>query len=230
MRNNIFQWLWFKIVKRLISVGKNGTKLENQADRMLAQIRLAKIFGVIDKVIFGDSNGAALAIYAAMKEFETLTINISVGGTTNGDWSYFLKTSEKGKLIYELIKDVPDQIGNAGGNYSILDRMQDAESGIRSLFQLFPRAWWCLCPPVREWMLEELSAVVGARKKTATEYHIEFLEINRLLITICKPKIIDLYTFFMNPKTGEEYDFALRDMAHYSRVAVGFIVRIIKET
>lgn len=224
MRNTIFQWLFYKIVRPLIKDGVGG-KIEKQLPRMIAQIRLARLFGGARRVMIGDSNSAVFCNYEAMSDFNNLTLAFGVGGTTAHDWIEFFST-QSGKSILHYIRQC-DIIWNIGGNYVLLGQMAHMPSGLAILRELFHNSWNCTCPPVRAGILEAISAAVG-QIKTAESWQNDFDRVNKEIRHQWTPQCIDLYSVFNDPTQNEAYFFSLNDMVHYSRYAVKIIKSIVE--
>ncbi len=224
MRNTVFQWIFYSLIQPLCRVGGDG-KIHQQSARILAQIRLAKLFGGAKRILIGDSNSAVFCNYAAMRRFRDLTLALGVGGTTANDWIAYFDTAD-GKKVLEYIRG-RQVIWNIGGNYVLLGQMLNADSGLARLRTIFPKSLNCTCPPVRAGILEEISRLFGATK-TASAYQADFARINSMIVRYWHPQVIDLFTVFMDPTDREAYDLALKDMVHYSKYAVDIIRKVVE--
>lgn len=224
MRNTIFQWIFYRLVRPLCGT-KGDSKIGAQSSRIMAQIRLARLFGGAKRVLIGDSNSAVFCNLAAMRQFRDVTLALGVGGTTANDWLTYFGTAA-GKRVLSYIRQC-DIIWNIGGNYVLLDQMDLADAGLAKLRAEFPRSWNCLTPPVRAGILEEVGRAIG-KPKIASEFQADFARINAMIVRYWQVQAIDLFTVFCDPKNQEAYFFALRDMVHYSTYAIKIIRNVVE--
>lgn len=225
MRNKMYQWLWFKIIEKLIKVDPDNSKpkLDRNFNRMKWQIRIAKLFG-LHRVFLGDSNCAAFYFYDIMKKFKKTTVNIGVGGTMPGDWLTFFAVY--GRKIFESIRDF-EIIINLGGNNILLNQMKFVKLDLDAMHDVFPNIWACTIPPLRDDILALLSDVM-MQHHDAQYYHDSVLSVNNYIREIFNPKVIDLYQLFVNDK-GEETTIELQDMVHYGQFICDKIRIILDE-
>lgn len=222
----MYNWLWYRIVRYLIPLlPKKMENIERKSWRMSAQFSLAKIFGGVHGVIFGDSNGAVLDEYKTMSKFDRIVINISVPGSTAHDWYYFFIGVRGRKIRLKTYK--VKQIINLGGNYILLGKMNKAREGMKWLRSWFPDSYICTIPPINDVMLAKLAKAIGLKGPIDTpEYFREgVLEINKYAREFWKEKCIDLYKFF-GGKDGKVKPGTLKDFVHFSDMAVTMIQTI----
>lgn len=224
MRNKIFQWLFYRVVRPLCKT-EGANKIEVQYSRMIAQIRLARLFGGARRVMIGDSNSAVFCNYEAMCQFKAVTLALGVGGTTAHDWILFFNTT-KGRVIFDYISE-REIVWNIGGNYVNWGIIEQADAGLTALRMLTPSSWNCTCPPVRAGILEAISTATG-KNKTADSWQKDFLYVNGIISRTWSPQCIDLFNVFNDPTQNEAYFFALRDMEHFSKYAVKIIKSIVE--
>jgi|WetSurMetagenome_2_1015567.scaffolds.fasta_scaffold02376_13 hypothetical protein len=137
--NNIYQWIYFKIIKNIIPVAKTGQKIDVYFLRMFWQIKIAKLFR-LKRIIIGDSNAENENIYATMKLFKKTTVNFCRGGTTVDDWIDFFNLPNGVKILnlisrYEIII-------NLGGNNLLLNKLDGICQKFYILKVMFPNAWF----------------------------------------------------------------------------------------
>jgi hypothetical protein len=218
--NKIFNWLWYFIFKKLIPAGK-GTGYERNHNRLKFQISMAKLFGGVKGIILGDSEGETFDSYSVMKSFNVLVICGACGGTTPKNLTdYFTGT---GKDLYKyLIANKVKVILSDGGNCSLLSRMGEIPDSMTALHNMFPVSWMMLIPPAHVGIMGKLPF-----GKDAAQWKTELETIRSFQRTIWSPLIIDTYSPFLDPQTGEATILYLKDPVHFSRVAVDLIQKII---
>jgi hypothetical protein len=208
VKNKIFQFVWYIIIRQFYSEGEKLT-LEDRADRMIAQAKWARKFGAIHTVLIGDSNSEIFRQRKDMSRFPKLAVSLGCAGFRADQWMEFLINTEKGRELYELIKDIPAIIWNIGGNNILHDLMDKLEPAIAGLKIKFPMAWFCLIPPVHiEVKLPEI-------KKA-----------NTIIKRIAKPLIIDLYTPFVM-ENGKPIPGTHSDFIHFSEISQDLILKVI---
>lgn len=193
MRNKLFQYAW-QLAKRL-STRKTGSGL-NLADyknRIIPQIKLARMFGKIDLIVLGDSNAENLNTVDNMAQLgEGLTgvsINIGIGGTRVDQWVQFLESVD-GLEVMQAIRDYnPIVIVNIGGNNALQQRMEGLGNWFDRLIGLLPNAYGCLCPPIHLSYFEKITDVQKLKINVAT--------VNGEIARVFKIRCIDLYTPFL---------------------------------
>lgn len=211
MRNKLFQYAW-QLAKRL-STRKTGSGL-NLADyknRIIPQIKLARMFGKIDLIVLGDSNAENLNTVDNMAQLgEGLTgvsINIGIGGTRVDQWVQFLESVD-GLEVMQAIRDYnPIVIVNIGGNNALQQRMEGLGNWFDRLIGLLPNAYGCLCPPIHLSYFEKITDVQKLKINVAT--------VNGEIARVFKIRCIDLYTPFLS-NGGEAYITVLQDAVHFS--------------
>ncbi len=226
MRNKIFQWLWFRIIKYLIPASK-GVLIPKNQNRLIWKLRIAKLFGPIHGILIGDSNSAIFDTYDCMHRFQSLTVSLGVPGTTAGDWLVFFKT-QKGKKFYDKLVIIDNIIWNIGGNYSLRGLMKKSHAELTQLWKIFPISWNCLIPPVHAGMLATISES-GESPRSADDWKADFIILREYIRQIWKPFVIDLFTPFIDPQTGEATIIYLRDAVHFSKIAVNIIQKVFNK-
>jgi hypothetical protein len=172
-------------------------------------IRLADFFGGATSVMFGDSEISTFDSYEVMKEFNSIVLNMGVPGTIADEWVLYFLTDKNGLKIYNKIRFLKKAI-SIGGNYPLRNLMPLSEPGMKKLHLLFPDSWIMLIPPV-------FSTVLSLVTKTKEQWDKEMNTIREYQKNIWIPRIIDTYTPFINPLTGEALPEVLRDMVHFAR-------------
>ena len=120
MKNKLFQYAW-QLAKRL-STRKTGLGL-NLADyknRIIPQIKLARLFGKIDLIVLGDSNAENLNTIDNMIQLgqglSGVSINIGIGGTRVDQWVQFLESVDGIEVLQAIREFSPIVIVNIGGD------------------------------------------------------------------------------------------------------------------
>ena len=225
MRNKVYQWIWFKILRPLIPV--KGEGIESLYPRMRAQFWLAWFLGGGDlSVIAGDSNGAALDFYEARREFRKININISKAGTEANDWLMWFQIPH-GQKILQKILNVSALIFNIGGNYALRNEMRLAYGGLRTLRELLPDSYNITIPPVRSWLLDLMDNGLPVNK-TAEQWDAEIATINGYIRELWGPQTIDFDSILADPESKKSYDLSLADAVHRSKLAARIICDILK--
>ena len=211
MRNKLFQYAW-QLVKGL-SRRKTGLGLNlvDYKNRIIPQIKLARLFGKIDLIVLGDSNAENLNTIDNMvqlgKGLSGVSVNIGIGGTRVDQWVQFLESVD-GLEVMQAIKDFnPIIIVNIGGNNALQDRMEGLSNWFDRLVMILPTAYGCLCPPIH---LSLLQAVTNIQ-----ELKIRVANVNGEIMSSFGERYIDLYTPFLS-KNGEAYITVLQDAVHFS--------------
>lgn len=211
MRNKLFQYAW-QLAKRL-STRKTGSGL-NLADyknRIVPQIKLARMFGKIDLIVLGDSNAENLNTVDNMVQLgeglSGVSVNVGIGGTRVDQWVQFLESVD-GLEVMQAIKDFnPIVIVNIGGNNALQQRMEGLGNWFDRLIGLLPNAYGCLCPPIHLSYFEKITDVQKLKINVAT--------VNGEIARVFKTRCIDLYTPFLS-NGGEAYITVLQDAVHFS--------------
>lgn len=214
MKNKLFQYAW-QLAKSL-STRKTGSGL-NLADyknRIIPQIKLARMFGKIDLIVLGDSNAENLNTIDNMVQLgeglSGVSINVGIGGTRVDQWVQFL-SSVDGLEVMQAIKDFnPIVIVNIGGNNALQQRMEGLGNWFDRLIGLLPNAYGCLCPPIHLSYFEKITDVQKLKINVAT--------VNGEIARVFKTRCIDLYTPFLS-NGGEAYITVLQDAVHFSEEA-----------
>lgn len=222
-RVKVFNWMWFYIIRFMVPVLGRG--IQGNRLRMNVQWALAGVFGGVGGIIFGDSNGAVLNNYKTMSKFNRIILNWSTPGTTAHDWYYFFITPIGKKIRIRIWKN--KHIINIGGNYVLLGLMASADEGLRWLRTWFPTSFNCTIPPINNVMLAKLCKLLKIKdQRIDPEYLREsVLQINKTIKKYWGKQTIDLYKMF-GDKDGKTLPFALKDVVHYSDVAVALIQKV----
>lgn len=211
MKNKLFQYAW-QLAKRL-STRKTGSGL-NLADyknRIIPQIRLARLFGKIDLIVLGDSNAENLNTIDDMTQLgeglSGVSINVGIGGTRVDQWVQFLESVDGLEVLQAIREFKPIVIVNIGGNNALQQRMEGLGNWFDRLIGLLPNAYGCLCPPIH---LSYLQGVADTQK-----LKINVATVNGEIARVFKTRCIDLYTPFLS-NGGEAYITVLQDAVHFS--------------
>ena len=226
MRNRIFQFLWYKIVRPLVKCDDTKTGFFRSAKRYKAAYRLSLLFGGWDAVLMGDSNEAVDDTYENMKKYKSLVFCIGAGGTTPGDIVAFLNSPSGEWLRGVMAKG--EIIFNTGGNCVLLNQMDTAKLQLKQLHDIFPASWNQTTPPVRAWFLDMLDDKLETNK-SESEWQSAFSQLNDYISEIWQPFVLDMHRILKDPKTSEAYLWALRDAVHYSEYTVAMRQRILNE-
>jgi hypothetical protein len=213
MKNRIFQFLWYRIVRHFV---RTGDGLEGQHRRFIAMMKLAKMLGGADGVLLGDSEIGQFDSYAVMKKFSRLVMNWGQGGTVAGEWvKYF---NGKGKLLYQDIRNLK-KVVSIGGNYSLRSMMFKALGEMRLFHDMLSGSYILIVPPVYITALALLS-------KTVEQWNIEMHEIRKYQHDLWGRFAIDTYTPFLS-KSGDPLPGVLEDMVHFSKRCVMIIEKYL---
>ncbi len=214
MRNKLFQYTW-QLAKRL-STRKTGSGL-NLADyknRIIPQIRLARMMGKISLIVLGDSNAENLNTISNMVQLGEglpgISVNIGIGGTRVDQWVQFLESVDGLEVMQAIREDKPIVIVNIGGNNALQSRMEGLGNWFDRLIRLLPDAYGCLCPPIH---LSYFQGVTDTQK-----LKINVATVNGEIARVFKSRCIDLYTPFLSGN-GEAYITVLQDAVHFSEEA-----------
>lgn len=214
MRNKLFQYTW-QLAKRL-STRKTGSGL-NLADyknRIIPQIRLARMMGKISLIVLGDSNAENLNTISNMVQLGEglpgISVNIGIGGTRVDQWVQFLESVDGLEVMQAIREDKPIVIVNIGGNNALQQRMEGLGNWFDRLIRLLPDAYGCLCPPIH---LSYFQGVTDTQK-----LKINVATVNGEIARVFKARCIDLYTPFLSGN-GEAYITVLQDAVHFSEEA-----------
>lgn len=224
MKNKIFQVVW-QIKKVFIKIDSTDDKIENNKERIQAQLELALKFDKNFEYIGLDSNGAVFSPFRTMCRFKKVTVNIAVGGTTPEDWLWFF-SSVDGKAVYKIIEHKKGFV-SIGGNCVLQRRMKNAEKNIRLLRSALIKSIVINVPPVRYDMLDKIDDG-WPDDMTADEYQKGFTLINKYLSNAWSPFVIDIYTFIMHMNiTADEKILIFKDAVHYGKYAVNGLSYLI---
>lgn len=230
MRNKIFQFVWYYIVRPVVPVPskkKMPHPVIRHSREIYVQVRLAQLFGGIDGVLAGDSNSAVFSTFMVMQRFSGLVVALGQGGSTAADWLDYFVHDKRGRYVQNaMTANGVTTIWNVGGNYILLGITSLADMGMAHLRNIFPRAWFCTIPPLYYGLLAEVSKVSGIEPRDAAYYKSGVDKINRLIRELAKPRVIDLYKMFVMVD-GTPIPGALKDMVHFRRIAVNYIRRML---
>ena len=224
MKNKIFQFLWYKIVRKLFPVGNDLNGFYRNHRRIAAQLALARLFGAVHAVLLGDSEHGQFDNYAVMKKFDRLTLCLAIGGTTPRDlYDYF---SGKGAGVYEQIKLVSiKKFISTGGNCSLKNQMNEIPEYLECVRALFPVSWIVLIPPVYTGVLSTLYNMAGV-EKSENQIIFEINQVRGYQRSMWTPRIVDTYTPFVDPQTGGPLPGVLRDPVHFGKAVVDIIQKV----
>ena len=222
MRNKIVQFLYFALY-RLVPVDKTKTGIMHEYKRMMFYMRLARLFGGPEIILIGNSNSAILRQRSAMMLFDKVAVCLGVGGTLAEDWVKFFALTKEGRKLKGMMRGAR-VIWNIGGNYCLRQKMDTMTIGMRGLWMLFPQSFNCTIPPVHDDIIEEIFHVPGWQIRENMH------KINGVIKATWDPRVYDLYDLFHDHHEDGVYWWALRDIVHYSRYAVGIIIRLIRAT
>lgn len=230
MRNKIFQFLWFFIVKPFVKKGEHNkdNPVAEYHNRFMAQIKLSKLFGGFEIVLLGHSNIEAITEqYSAMSKFDRVTIGAGKGGTTATDWLVYFSTPD-GQEFLKAVKDKTIVI-SIMGNYLLLGKMDQALEGLKGIHRLFPNSYIINEPPVRYKWLDILDGIDSGL--TANQWEYGFKELNDMISSVYgTARIIDIYDFIQRLNlTAFEKVLIFRDPVHYNKHSVKAIVGFLKE-
>lgn len=217
-RNYYFQWLWYNVVKWLIPV-RRGFGPERSHYRIMAQYYLARLFGKIDFIMYGDSEIAMFASFDTMKNFSGITPNFGEGGTTPLDWVLYFRGTGK-TLLNKIYKN--KKVVSIGGNCSLLNQMFQIPKDLQLLHDMTGKSAILLVPPVYcKW----LSAI--SQHKTPAQFEYEIATIRSHQMRIWQWAHVDTFTPLLNAKTGTSKFWALQDPVHFSKFSVALIQKVL---
>ncbi len=224
MKNKIYQWIWYKIVRKLIPVGKDLNGFVRNHTRIKAQMFLAGLFGTVEGVLLGDSEHGQFDYYEVMREFANLTVNLAIGGTTPKDLTDYFQGI--GKDIYAKIqKHSARKIISTGGNCSLRNLMNEVPASMREVHSMLPDSVIILIPPVYTSVLASIYNVAGITKPESQIID-EINTVRNFQRSIWSPLVLDTYTPFLDPQTGGPALGVLQDPVHFGRVTVNIIQKI----
>jgi hypothetical protein len=182
---------------------------------------MAKLFGGVKGIILGDSEGETFDSYSVMKSFKKVVICGACGGTTPKELvDYFTGT---GKDIYKYLHGNNINVFlSDGGNCSLRSLMGEIPSSLVALYNMIPTSWMMLIPPAHVGIMGKLPF-----GKDAQQWSEELGLIRNFQRQIWNPLIIDTYTPFLDPQTGEATILYLKDPVHFSRVSVDLIRKVL---
>lgn len=213
MRNTLFQFLYYNIIK---FVQKDGVGLTAYARLFKIQIILAQILGGFEAVVIGDSNIELLANYNTMKKFKKVTLNLGVGGSYCQSWLDFFNNDKVGKWVFKQIK-TKKIIWNIGGNHILLNIMDIAEMGLKRIDDMFPHSYNCTVPPIKTEILNMLDDYLPEyRNRSKKMWGKDLRILNKYITTIWKDKVINLYDLFIVNKDIPIF----KDAVHYSNYII----------
>lgn len=224
--NKLYQFIWYKILVHLVPKSKDRhIFMTSYKWRFLFQYILSVLMGGANAVLLGDSNQEVLSKYKIMKRFKKLTINMGKGGSVAIDVYFFFVKTKIGRFVYNKIKDKKISI-NTMGNYCLQDRMDEAETGLKLLYEIFPNAYYTTIPPIRANWLD----FIDGELHTQSYYEISVDRLNQLLYCYANGKVIDLYKLFNNMNLPDDFLFLVfQDAVHYTNEASTYIVGILNE-
>jgi hypothetical protein len=225
MKNKIYNFLWFKLLQYLVPIDKKLTGPARSHKRTVVQLFISNLFGGAKRILLGDSEIAQFNTYKTMSKFSSLTVNLGFGGSTPLDWYDYFTTT--GARVLEKIKPCYiEKIFSIGGNCSLKSRMDEIPSTMINLHSLFSCSWILLLPPIHNSWLEPISKAMGIPKSMEL-WKAEMDFIRHYQNQIWAPFTIDTYHPFIDPATGEAIDGMLRDMVHFSELAVDIIEKVL---
>jgi len=224
MKNKIYQFMWYKIARMLIPVGKDLNGFIRNHKRIRAQLALSRLFGTIHGVLLGDSEHGQFDYYGVMSKFDDLTLNLAIGGTTPKDlMEYFTGI---GKDVYlKIKKHSARKIISTGGNCSLRCQMSEIPGTLQEVHGLIPDSIIILIPPVYSGIIAKIYAAAKI-DKPESQVLAEIDTIRRAQRSIWSPFVIDTYTPFLDPRTGGPVFGVLQDPVHFGRAVVDLIQKI----
>jgi hypothetical protein len=226
MRNKIFQFIWYYIVRPLVPAGPR-TELNpviRYSRELYVQVRLAALFGCIDGFLAGDSNSAVFSTFMVMQRFSGLVLAIGRSGSTAADWIDFFMTKRGRYVLRAMISNGVTVVWNIGGNYVLKGNLEKAESGLMVLGNMFRHSWFCTIPPIYYALLGIISSAVGF--SDVRYYRDGVIKVNTIIRTMAKPRVIDIYSQLAGPD-GNPKPGVLMDLVHFRRATVDIIRREI---
>lgn len=209
--NKFFQYTW-QLIKGLSPRKKGlGLNLADYKNRIIPQIRLARLMGKISMIVLGDSNAENLNTPANMIQLgeglSGIAVNIGIGGTRVDQWVQFLSSVDGLEVMQAIREDKPIVIVNIGGNNALQQRMEGLGTYFDRLIRLLPAAYGCLCPPIH---LSYFDAVTDTQK-----LKINVATVNGEIVRTFLKRSIDIHTPFLSGN-GEAYISVLQDAVHFS--------------
>jgi hypothetical protein len=181
---------------------------------MIWQARLAALFGGAEAYMYGDSNAEAFNTFGTMTQFDKLTVNFGVGGTTSHDWSRFMQTSVWSGISSKLTKATAIQ--NVGGNNALKQDMKYTQETFLLLKQFNLRQIGILVPPI---YADVLMPLLPNLKKDIKTVNTAILNNNTSIID---PSGIVDQNHDTIPDPGK-----LSDLVHYSKSTCIRLVRVL---
>lgn len=219
MKNMIFQWIWYKIVRPLVSVENIGGYVAGRHKRFVWAFRLASLFGGANAVIFGDSEASTFDDYRIMKWFDKITLCFGVPGSIPRTWKTYV-TSEGSEVYRKMLK--LKQITSMGGNLALLAMMKEAHEQMVEFHELFPASKILIIPPCYETLMGKL---IGSKE----QWHRDLAKIRWIQTELWEGNYIDTYTVFAVGNTGEPLPGVLADIVHFSYRCVKLILQPVVE-
>ncbi len=210
MRNKLFQYAWRVAKGFLPRKTGSGLNLADYKNRIIPQIKLARLFGKIDLIVLGDSNAENLNTVSNMVQLGEglfgVSVNIGIGGTRVDQWVQFLESVDGLDVMQAIREFSPIVIVNIGGNNALQNRMEGISNWFDRLIILLPISSGCLCPPIHASLLKDVTDVQKLKMRVAT--------VNAEIMSSFQD-CIDLYTPFLS-SNGEAYITVLEDAVHFS--------------
>lgn len=227
MKNKIFQTLYFAV--RTNRVERSAFKLDfaNYDARYYQQARLANMFGGPDCVLYGNSNIEFQNAYKYMSEYPMLTLNCGLAGATGTDlWDYLARRD--GVKLREILKEKknPMEVLNAFGNHILQRKMGSADTAIFRLKSIMPYSYCVGIPPIHSSLIEAQAKMLGVKiDKKEIDDDVKLL--NSKLKSAWRERFIDMYSLFIDHRTGEAVPGVLEDAVHYSNAVKRLYIKMI---
>jgi len=228
MLNQIYQFIWFKILKPVIKKSPYDERnpIKSKERRMLAALRLASLFPGKKLILCGDSNKGVFKTYDIMKQFRhVIVVNIAIGGTIAHDWNIFFKT-KKGQKVKRYLNKW-NTVFSMGGNYVLKDLMSMAYSGMSTLKLEVPGSFCENVPFIKTKILDKLDdGLVNNRNLKIWNEQVK--QINSIIRMVWEPFVINIRDLLRDPYQDTEcYWWSLQDTVHFSDVTQNIYVKIV---
>jgi GDSL-like Lipase/Acylhydrolase family len=220
--NTRFQKVWYDVERPRVALVRSPARtLSDYTAEFRAQLELAELYGGPRVVLIGDSNAEYAARREIMTEFETVAVNLGVGGSATDDWVKYFNTEPGGSIRERLQKPGVVTVLSIGGNDILQGRNRNTAANYARLRTWFPDSIIILIPPV----YTDFVALTTGRPAPKIKNEID--GVNLMAAQLWGVRLIDTATALRLPGSEAPVPGVLRDAVHYSPAAYDLIVRTV---
>lgn len=222
--NQRFQKVWYDGVRPGVRTpGSPGRTMADFTREFNAQLDLAERYGGPRIILIGDSNAEYAARRRIMRRFDTVAVNLGIGGTATDDWVGFFRSAAGAQILRRITMPGRLVVISLGGNDILQNRRKRTAANYAVLRSMLPQSLLVLIPAVHA------EALRGATGRSPAELRADIERVNRSGTSLWGERVIDTATALRAPGSGSAAPGILRDAVHYSPAAFDLIIQTVNQ-